>query len=128
MILSPPLEVGGRDTHDSWMPDVDRHQLDFGPYRAPRFKYDAKVECRARGEVKIVGLSAARIPWPLARRSRGNSSPVLYGSLVNAVRREAACAVAHWWGVCPTTVWKWRRAPWPARDERRRSAAQVSPR
>jgi hypothetical protein len=36
------------------MPHVNRHKLHFGPYRTPRFKYDAKVECEARGEVTIV--------------------------------------------------------------------------
>ena len=81
------------------MSSVDRHRLHFGPYRTPRFKYGAKVECEARGEVTIIGLSDAPIAWPLARRSRGHSSPVLFGSLVKAVRREAACAVMHWWGV-----------------------------
>jgi hypothetical protein len=109
-VLLPPLEVAGRNTHDSRMPDVDRHKLHFGPYHTRRFKYGAKVECESHGEVKIVGLTAARIPWPLARRSRGNSSPVLFGSLAKAVRREAACAVAHWWGVCPASAG--RRATW----------------
>jgi len=27
-----------------------------------------------------------------------------------AVRKEANIAIQHWWGVCPTTVRKWRRA------------------
>lgn len=35
------------------------------------------------------------IPWPVARRRRrgGKASPVLYGALVRAVRRESVVAV-----------------------------------
>jgi hypothetical protein len=35
---------------------------------------------------------------------------VLYKDLARAVKREAACAVKHWWGVGASTVNKWRRA------------------
>jgi len=89
---------------------IDRHKLRFGPYNTPRFKYGAKVVCEVRGEVTIVGMTDGRIQWPLARRGRGNSSPVLYKDLVRAVKREAACAIKHWWGVGASTVNKWRRA------------------
>ena len=65
--------------------------------------------CEARGEVQIVGISDAKIPWPVGA-VRGGKSPVLYKALVRAVRREAACAVMHWWGVTPWLVNKWRRA------------------
>jgi hypothetical protein len=43
------------------MPRIDSYKLHFGPYRTPRFKYGAKVECEARGEVRIVKLTDARI-------------------------------------------------------------------
>jgi len=89
---------------------MDRHKLHFGPYHTPPFRYGRKVDREYRGEVRIVGISAARIPWPVGLRKQGNGSPVLYGSLVRAVKREAACAVAHWWGVSPWLVNKWRRA------------------
>ena len=39
-----------------------RFKLHFGPYRTPRFKYGAVVQDALRGEVKIVGLTAGRIP------------------------------------------------------------------
>ena len=86
-----------------------RHKLHYGPYRTPRFRYGQKVECLARGEVTITGISAARIPWPVGYVPFGKS-PVLTGSLVRAVQREAACAVCYWWGVTPWLVRKWRRA------------------
>jgi hypothetical protein len=35
---------------------------------------------------------------------------VLYADLARAVRRESAQAVAYWWGVGLTAVWKWRKA------------------
>jgi hypothetical protein len=91
------------------MPRVDRHKLHFGPYRTPRFRHGQTLNCEARGEVPVVGLSDARIPWPLGL-SGSRTSPVLFGSLVKAVRREAACAIMHWWGVGASTVNKWRRA------------------
>jgi hypothetical protein len=88
---------------------VDRHKLHFGPYRTPRFKYGQKVECLARGEVRIVKLSAARIPWPSGRTHIAESL-VLYSGLARAVRRESNQAVAYWFGVTGQTVTKWRRA------------------
>jgi hypothetical protein len=33
-------------------------------YRTPRFEYGEVVTCEMRGDVKMVGLTAARIPWP----------------------------------------------------------------
>ena len=86
-------------------------RLHFGPYAAPRFRYGRKVDCEVRGEVTIVGLSDARIPWPLGRvhgsYSRGL---IIYGTLGRAVRRESNLAVCYWWGVTPQTVTRWRKA------------------
>jgi hypothetical protein len=107
------------------MPAYDRHKLYFGPHRTPAFRYGSKVECEARGEVKIVGLSDAPIPWPIALAG-SRTSPVVFGPLVKAIRREAACAVAHWWGASPWLVRKWRRAlgvlRWNEGDLLRKSA------
>src|SRR4051794_15178034 len=91
------------------MPSVNRHKLHFGPYRTPRFKYGANVDCEVRGEVTIVKLSDGRIPWPVGKTHRATSL-VLYKDLARAVRREAACTVRYWWGVGAATVRKWRRA------------------
>ena len=91
------------------MLDAERFRLRFGPYRTPRFKYGAKVKDARRGEVKIVGLSDAPIPWPIAAK-RGGKSPVLFGALVRAVRRESNQAVAKAWGVSGQTVTAWRKA------------------
>jgi hypothetical protein len=35
---------------------------------------------------------------------------VVFKDLAKAVRRESELAICHWWGVCPTCVWKWRKA------------------
>jgi hypothetical protein len=43
----------------------NKHTLLFGPYATPRFKYGRKVRCLMRGTVKIVGITDARIPWPI---------------------------------------------------------------
>ena len=76
---------------------INRHALHFGPYRTPRFKYGAKVECEARGEVTIVKLTAARIPWPIGKTHRATSL-VLYKDLVRAVKSGSRmCMSATGW-------------------------------
>jgi hypothetical protein len=70
------------------MTRIARHKLRFGPYHTPRFRYGQRVECLARGDVTIVGLSDGRIPWPIGQARRGKSF-VLYRDLARAVRREA---------------------------------------
>ncbi len=62
------------------MTDDDRYRLLFGPYKTPRFRYGSTRFCELRGD------------------------------LARAVRRESAQAVAHWWGITPQTVTKWRQA------------------
>jgi len=69
------------------MPSYDRNKLHFGPYRTPAFRYGAKVECEARVEVMIVGLSDARIQWPLGRPGT-RQSPVVFGLLVKVMLWE----------------------------------------
>jgi hypothetical protein len=89
----------------------DRLRLLFGPYRTPRFRYGQRVFCEARGWVKIIGLSDGPIPWPYGQRPGVKAKAlILYADLARAVRREAAQAVAVWWGVGMYTVWKWRKA------------------
>ena len=86
-------------------------KLHFGPYNIPSFRYGRKVNCEVRGEVTIVGLSDARIPWPLGRvHGNNNRGLIIYGALARAVRRESNLAVCYWWGVTPQTVSKWRKA------------------
>ncbi len=82
----------------------------LGRYRTPRFRCGDVVTCELRGEVKIVGLTAAHIPWPKCRPGKRSRAIILCGALVEAVRRESAKAVAYWWGVGKFTVWKWRKA------------------
>ena len=71
------------------------------------------VRDEIRGDVRIVGLTDAPIPWPTALRvnTRGETpTPVIYKGLARAIRLESRNAVAHWFGVHPRTVSKWRRA------------------
>src|ERR1700728_2049420 len=86
-----------------------RFKLHFGPYRAPRFKYGAVVEDALRGKVKIVGLTAGRIPWPIGQTGR-SKAPVLFKGLAKAVRKESGVAVCHWWGVSRWRINGWRKA------------------
>jgi hypothetical protein len=85
-----------------------RFKLNFGPYRTPTFRYGSNAQDEVRGDVTIVGLTDARIPWPIGKTTRAKSL-VVYKGLTKAIRRESAQAVAYWWGVDPQTVSKWRR-------------------
>jgi hypothetical protein len=78
-------------------------------YDTPTFRYGQKVECLARGEVTIVGLTDAPIPWPVGKTVRANSL-VLYRGLASAVRKESNQTVARLFGVTGQTVTKWRKA------------------
>ena len=80
------------------MRDSIRFQLHFGSYRTPRFKYGAVVHDESRGDVKIVGITAGRIPWPIGKKGL-SKSPVLFKGLMKAVRKESGPAVHFWWGV-----------------------------
>ena len=84
-----------------------RLKLRFGPYKTPRFKYGRKVVDAIRGEVKVVGLHDALIPWPIGKRRRSRAI-ILCGDLAEAVRKEASIVVQHWCGVKYATVQSWR--------------------
>jgi hypothetical protein len=42
-------------------------KLHYGPYKTPRFKIGATINCEVRGDVEIVRISDGRIPWPLGK-------------------------------------------------------------
>jgi hypothetical protein len=93
------------------MNDVDRFKLYLGPYTTPRFKYGQVVWCESRGWMKIVGLSDAKIPWPIGRlvtSPTGRDSLIIFRGLKRAIERESIQAVAHWWGIHTHTVSRWR--------------------
>ena len=93
------------------MSDADRFRLLFGPYGTPRVRIGRTLTCEVRDtDVIVIGYSGAPIPWPIGqRRGRGARALVVYGGLADAVRRESNQAVAHWFGVTPQTVTKWRK-------------------
>jgi len=80
----------------------------LGNYKTPKFRIGDVVNCARRGEVRIVGLSDAPIPWPLGQLPKGGRRPALLlsGDLAEAVRRESAEAVTYFWGVKANTVWQ----------------------
>jgi hypothetical protein len=88
--------------------DAERFKL-LGTYRTPRCRIGQRVRCAVQGEVVIVALSDAPIPWPLWH-SGSHLVPVVYKGLLRAVRRESEQAVVHWWGVGVELVWKPRKA------------------
>jgi hypothetical protein len=96
------------------LPASIRLKFHFGPYRAPRFKLGAIVEDEIRGAVTVVGLTDARIPWPIARKGKYRAL-LVDKTLVAAIRRESVQAVAFWWGISVETVHVYRSRPadWP---------------
>lgn len=90
------------------MTDDDRFRLHFGPYQTPRFRIGDVVCDEVRGLVTIVGLTDARIPWPIGKRGRAKTF-VVFDGRAQAIQRESNQAVCHWWGITPQTVTKWRK-------------------
>ena len=92
---------------------AERVALLHGPYRTPEVRIGRTVLVdEVRGlEVVVVGLTDARIPWPIGKPRHGRArAPVVFGDLERAVRLEANQAVCYWFGVTPQTVSKWRKA------------------
>jgi hypothetical protein len=100
---------GGMHSHD-------RFQLQYGPYRMPRWPVGRLLRCTIRGEQRVAGISAARIPWPQRRvgnpsmKGSGMLSLIVCGDLERAIRTESAQAVGYHWGVSSATVAAWRKA------------------
>jgi hypothetical protein len=67
--------------------DADRFHL-LGTYKTPRFRYGQAAFCEVRGEVTLVGLTDAPIPWPVGKRGRALSLVVSKG-LARVVRDSA---------------------------------------
>jgi hypothetical protein len=83
-------------------------KLRFGPYQPPSTRPGRRLFCQIAGTVTVGGYSDGKTPWPYAKHP--GHPLILCGALLRAVRREAAIAVAHHWGVCKGTVRRWRRA------------------
>jgi hypothetical protein len=92
----------------------DRVKLLFGPYKPPALRKGDRTSCLYRDQdVRIIGWTDARIPWPLCRAlsARGGGHGLLVDDeLARAVRQESAAAIRYWWGVGVHTVWSWRKA------------------
>jgi hypothetical protein len=102
------------------MPNLRLH---FGPYKTPVYKYGKVVRDEIRGEVTIVGTLDSKIPWPVYQGPSCRLH-VIYKDLARAVRQESNQAVAHWWGVTPQTVTKWRKALGVAANNKGTSATR----
>jgi hypothetical protein len=89
----------------------DEPALIGGPYRAPRCRVGSTLFDIVRGDLTVVRISDAPVPWPLGRTHPVcRPKPILTGGLVRALRTESELAVMHHWGVSRWTVCRWRRA------------------
>src|SRR5258706_15506234 len=77
-----------------------RNELLRGPYTPPRTRRGAFLTCEMRGKVKVGGYFDGPIPWPFKWKTR---SLILFGALVEAVRRESAMAGGDQLGVFTAT-------------------------
>lgn len=67
------------------MEDAERFRL-LGKYRTPHFRIGRVVLCEVRGEVKITGMTDARIPCPIGKAREGNKlAPSWWPSAVDRV-------------------------------------------
>jgi hypothetical protein len=90
--------------------DIGSYPL-LGTYTTPELRLGDHVRCRIRGEVEIIGLTSALIPWPIGKRSGKRGRPsglVLCDGLVEALHSESISAVCRWWGVNREAVRRWR--------------------
>jgi hypothetical protein len=49
------------------MPKAQPPSLIGGPYKAPRYKIGEPLHDRLRGDVIVLAISKAPIPWPMSR-------------------------------------------------------------
>jgi len=61
----------------------------LGEYETLRFDCGDVVECARRGEVRIVGLSSAPIPWPIGHRDEHRARRLKWSIQGAAARAEA---------------------------------------
>src|SRR5262245_36159973 len=81
--------------------------LEHGPYVPPVTIVGTYVECLVRGRVKVAGVSAGRVAWPIGERG-GKRELVVFKGLAAALRQEDAAAVAAWWKVPMVKVKGWQ--------------------
>jgi hypothetical protein len=92
----------------SEQPDVPR--LVAGPYTAPPCRIGESLHDAIRGDIIVLAISRAPIPWPLGRQKpHAKLAPIVTTELERAIRTESALAMQYWWGVGNWLVSKWRR-------------------
>jgi hypothetical protein len=99
------------------MDDADRRKP-LGKYTTPRFRHGQIVTCEVRGEVRIVGLTDARIPWPIGQTIGGRARGlIIFKGLARAVCKESGTAAAMIQAGCGERSARhaesaWANAPW----------------
>lgn len=80
------------------------------PYVMPLCTIGGCLLDKARGPVRVFGITDAPVQWPFTRpRGRGPISLILCGDLVRAVESESVAAVSRAWNVSRSRVQRWRR-------------------
>jgi hypothetical protein len=90
------------------MPSPPATRLLHGPYVAPDCSIRSELYClHSQRDVRVAGFTEALIPWPYSVVNNGHRL-VLCGDLLRAVWAKRSDALAHHWGVEPSTVNAWR--------------------
>jgi hypothetical protein len=94
-------------------PPASQFAFRAGPYVPPSVAKGTVIHDVDWGDVEVAGMTKTPIPWPGFSPPRGRHKglmPILFDGLVRAVVEEERAVVAHYWGVTPFMVNKWRKA------------------
>ncbi|MHB8107984.1 MAG: hypothetical protein ACYDH4_11250 [Candidatus Cryosericum sp.] len=100
-------------------PSPQEYVFVAGPYVPPKLRCGTIVRDEWLGDVKVIGMTEAPIPWPACDWTIGRHKgplPILTGGLVRAVAEEMESALAYYWGVTRYVTTRWRRAIAGAND------------
>lgn len=78
-------------------------------YKPPRVRKGDVLFDERHGEVVVVGFTG-RLQWPMATLRNSHRVPILCGSLIKALHKEAAVTIAYWWEVSRHLVYSWKRS------------------
>jgi hypothetical protein len=83
-----------------------------GPYKPPRCRVGKPIYDLLHGDLAVVGISDAPVPWPLVKTDprASRAVPAMTPELKRAIETESVEAVVHHFGTSRWTIRRWRHA------------------